>query len=142
MSKIEQLIEQFCPDGVEYKQLKEVCSFRNGFAFKSGKFKKVGEPILRIGNIQNRKVDFSNLIYFDKNEYTENLKPYEVSSGDILIAMSGATTGKIGIIKSENIYYLNQRVGKFEPNIDVLNNSFLYHFLLTKSNEIYAMAGG
>ena len=53
MSKIEDLIKQHCPNGVEYKELGEVCKFQNGFAFKSGLFKSAGEPILRITNIQN-----------------------------------------------------------------------------------------
>ena len=46
MSKIEQLIKQHCPVGVEYKQLKEVCSFRNGFAVKSGKFGNVSDLVM------------------------------------------------------------------------------------------------
>ncbi len=142
MSKIDELIAQYCPDGVEYKELGDVCNFRNGFAFKSSKFKVKGQPILRIGNIQNRKVDISNLIYFDIDDYSENLKPFEVLNGDVLVAMSGATTGKIGRLNSKEVFYLNQRVGKFEPNIELLQNNFLYHYLLTKSEELYVLAGG
>ena len=142
MSKIDELIAQYCPDGVEYKELGDVCNFRNGFAFKSSKFKVKGQPILRIGNIQNRKVDINNLIYFDINDYSENLKPFEVLNGDVLVAMSGATTGKIGRLNSKEVFYLNQRVGKFEPNKELLKNNFLYHYLLTKSEELYVLAGG
>lgn len=40
-TKVEQLIQQYCPDGVEYKPLGEVCDFRNGFAFKSNLFTRV-----------------------------------------------------------------------------------------------------
>ncbi|MFH1653531.1 MAG: restriction endonuclease subunit S [Pseudomonadota bacterium] len=56
--------------------------------------------------------------------------------------MSGATTGKIGYYDYESTAYLNQRVGKFIPNIELLNNRYLYHFLLSKVEEIYASAGG
>ncbi|HEY1056700.1 MAG TPA: restriction endonuclease subunit S [Emticicia sp.] len=142
MSKIEELIKQYCPDGVEYKELGEVCGFRNGFAFKSNKFRIKGNPILRIGNIQNWQIDIENLKYFDISDYNENLRPFEIKNGDVIVAMSGATTGKIGMLKSHETFYLNQRVGKFEPILKILNNSFLFHFLLTKSDEIYVMAGG
>lgn len=135
MSKIDDLIGKLCPDGVVYKELGEVCKFRNGFAFKSSKFKNKGSGILRIGNIQNRNVDLKNLVYFDVIDYNENLKLYEVRNGDVLVAMSGATTGKIGRIFSDKIYYLNQRVGKFEPIPEFLNKDFLYHFLSFPSDK-------
>lgn len=142
MNKIEQLLQQHCPNGVEWKMLGEVCDVRNGFAFKSNKLKDKGEPILRIGNIQNRKIKINDLKYFDRLDYKENLEPFIVKKGDILIAMSGATTGKIGMLESENNFYLNQRVGKFEPIKGVIDNNYLYHYLLSKTNDIYILAGG
>lgn len=142
MSNIEELIEQLCPEGVEWKKLGDVCKFQNGFAFKSGLFKFSGLPIIRITNIQNRNVEDLNLVYFDKADYNESLSQYIIEKGDILIAMSGATTGKIGYVASNELFYLNQRVGKFIPHANILNNRFLFHFLLTKTNEMYVMAGG
>lgn len=55
--------------------------------------------------------------------------------------MSGATTGKIGINNSDNIALLNQRVGKFEPNEDLLK-LFLYYFLSTKVEESLSISAG
>ncbi|EKB55407.1 restriction endonuclease subunit S [Bergeyella zoohelcum] len=127
---------------VEWKTLGEVCGFRNGFAFQSKKFQDEGEPILRIGNIQNQSIQLDDLKYFNKKDYKQNLKPFEIKNGDILIAMSGATTGKVGILKSEKTFYLNQRVGKFEPFEGVLHSRYLYHYLLSKTNDLYILAGG
>lgn len=62
--------------------------------------------------------------------------------GDIVIAMSGATTGKVGFYKNETRCYLNQRVGKFVPKRNLLNNKYLYHFLLLNTEAIYILAGG
>lgn len=62
--------------------------------------------------------------------------------GNILIAMSGATTGKVGIYKKGTKCYLNQRVGKFIPKENILNNNYLYHFLLLNTETIYILAGG
>jgi type I restriction enzyme S subunit len=142
MSKLQELIKKLCPDGVEFRKLGEVCEFINGFAFKSSLFKDEGLPIIRITNINGVSIDLSDVKFFDSRDYKSNLQSFSVSFGDILIAMSGATTGKIGYYDNEDIAYLNQRVGKFVPNVNVLNNRYLFHFLLSKTSELYIMAGG
>ena len=35
MSKLEELIKEFCPNGVEYKRLSEVCEFNRGTSITS-----------------------------------------------------------------------------------------------------------
>lgn len=142
MSRLEELIQQYCPDGVEYKPLGEVCDFRNGFAFKSNLFTDEGCPIIRITNISENNVDMSDLKYFHMEDYPKSdLSQFAIKKGDILVAMSGATTGKIGTYKGNITAYLNQRTGKFEPK-ESLNNRFLYHFLQTQVSNMYKMAGG
>ena len=64
--------------------------------------------------------------------------------GDLLIAMTGATIGKVGLL-SENskIVYLNQRVGKFIPKFEGAE-LILYCFFMsnTAQNHITNYAGG
>ncbi|HBQ07255.1 MAG TPA: restriction endonuclease, partial [Halomonas sp.] len=127
---------------VEWKALEEVCDFKNGFAFKSSLFKESGLPIVRITNVDGKNINLSDVKYFDPSDYRENTASYKVCKGDILIAMSGATTGKIGFYSHENPAYLNQRVGKFLPKLETLNNRYLYHYLLSKVEKIYVIAGG
>ena len=142
MSRLDELIKELCHNGVEYKELGEVCDFQNGFAFKSSLFKENGEVILRITNIYNGVVNEKDLKYFSLDDYKENLENYIISNNDIVIAMSGATTGKVGINNTDKKFYLNQRVGKFVPHITKLNNKYLYHFLLSKSSEILKNSSG
>lgn len=139
MSYLEKLL-----DGreVQNKSLEEVCDFKNGFAFKSSLFRETGLPIIRITNVDGKTISLSDVKYFNPSDYNENTSSYKVSKGDILIAMSGATTGKIGFYSHENIAYLNQRVGKFLPKKEVLNNRYLYHYLLSQVELIYVIAGG
>jgi type I restriction enzyme S subunit len=127
--------------GWEIKKLLEVCDFQNGFAFKSKTYKDKGLPILRITNIQNQNLDINKLVYFDINDYKENFDRFKVCKGDLVIAMSGATTGKLGINNSETVFYLNQRVGKFIPNKNIIK-SYLYYFLSTKVEESLSIAAG
>ena len=47
------------PIGWEMKTLGEVCSFQNGFAFKSKTYKDDGIPVVRITNIQDESIDLS-----------------------------------------------------------------------------------
>ena len=128
--------------GWEYKKLGEICDFRSGFAFKSNKFTKIGEPIIRISDIQNEEIDDSNLVYFDPKSYTEDLSKYLIYPDDILIAMSGGTTGKLGINTSNRTFYLNQRVGVFRENKKYLNHRYLFYYLHTKSEESLKIAAG
>ena len=129
---------------VEWKKLGEVCDFKNGFAFKSNLFKEKGLPIIRISNITGTSVDVSDVKYFDIQDYHKNGNPldYSIDKGDVLIAMSGATTAKIGYYDKEEKAYQNQRVGKFIPQKNILNSRFLYHFLQTRTQYIYNLAGG
>ena len=128
-------------EGWEIKKLEQVSGFQNGFAFKSKTFKEEGIPVIRITNIQDQSIDFSQVVYVNPKDYDKDLTKYHIVKGDLLIAMSGATTGKIGINNSDNIALLNQRVGKFEPNEDLLK-LFLYYFLSTKVEESLSISAG
>lgn len=138
-----QLLTRFAPDEpVREYALGELCDFRNGFAFKSSLFKTSGKKIIRITNITGSRVLLEDVKYFDDADYANvNLEPFKISKGNILIAMSGATTGKIGIYENKENAYLNQRVGMFIPKGKILNK-YLYYILSGMSEEIYIMAGG
>ena len=125
----------------EVKKLGEVCEFQNGFAFKSKTYKPSGSPILRITNIKNDSLDTNDLVYFDKKDYKEKFEKYEVFKGDLVIAMSGATTGKLGVNTTDTVFYLNQRVGKFLPKKELLKE-YLYFFLSTKVEENLKISAG
>lgn len=121
--------------------LGDVCGFQNGFAFKSNLFRETGHPILRISNIQDEEVETRKVVYFRLEDYKENLERYRVVNGDLLIAMSGGTTGKIGFNTTDQLFYLNQRVGKFEPK-DCLSKQFLFYFLSTRVEENLRISAG
>ena len=64
-----------------------------------------------------------------------------LKSGDLLIAMTGATIGKVGIMPHSNErFYLNQRVGKFLTE----NTAFINCFFNSTYgiNQILNIAGG
>ena len=128
-------------EGWEIKNLSDVCDFQNGFAFKSNTYKDTGTLIVRITNIQDESIDLSKVVYIDPKDYRQDLSKYKVIKGDLLIAMSGATTGKIGIHNTEGELLLNQRVGKFEPKKS-LDKTYLLNFLKTKVEESLLISAG
>ncbi|WP_018689621.1 restriction endonuclease subunit S [Ahrensia kielensis] len=121
--------------------LGEVCGLQNGFAFKSKLFCSAGTPILRISNIQSGGIKDTNLVFANPADYREDLSRFKIEFGDLLIAMSGATTGKIGFNQQKKTFLLNQRVGKFEPTAN-LDKKYLYHFLETKVADNLEISSG
>jgi type I restriction enzyme S subunit len=122
-------------------RLGDVCDLQNGFAFKSNLFKSDGIPVLRISSIQDEQICDNRPVFTDQKDYKENLSKYMVKDGDLLIAMSGATTGKVGFNRTGKKFLLNQRVGKFEPS-SKLNIDYLFYFLSTKVQENLEISAG
>lgn len=125
----------------EVKKLGEICEIQNGYAFRSALFREQGLPILRISNIQNDVITLDNIVYFLESDYNIDLDRFKVYSGDIVIALSGATTGKIGINKTDLTFYLNQRVALCRES-NALIKGYLFYYLRTKTMELLSMAGG
>lgn len=113
----------------EEVRLGEVIELQGGYAFESSAYKDDGVPIVRISNIEKTINLNKDVVYYNPIEINER---FLVKKGDLLIAMSGATTGKTGIYKNSNIAYLNQRVGKFLSISDDLHYEYLYHLVESK----------
>ena len=129
--------------GWEIKKLGEVCDIINGFAFKSNLFTDEGENILRISNIQNGYVDLTDIAHFNKTDYPKiNFEKYAVLEDDIVVALSGATTGKFGINKTGQKLYLNQRVAICRENTPTLNHLYLLYYLKTQAKSFLESAEG
>lgn len=118
----------------EEKKLGEVCKLQGGFAFKSNLFKKSGTPVIRISNISNHNnhIELNNVVYYDKVKNDEN---FIIKNGDLLLAMSGATTGKSSIYNLNYDSYLNQRVGLFKTKTKQLYYPFLTQFVFSVEFE-------
>ena len=129
------------PDNWRWAKLGDVCRVENGYAFKSDNFsEEIGTPIIRISNIFDDKVDLSNCV---KTTETHIDKKFIIKNGDLLIAMSGATTGKNGIFNSSEIAYLNQRVGNIKIIDDkILLQKYRNFYIKEKTEEILRNAYG
>ncbi len=132
------------PEGWKEGKLSDLIDYQSGFAFKSSKFKEEGYPIIKIKNIGNNTIDLNNVDYIDI-EYANQVVKFQLNAGDLLIAMTGATVGKVGIMpKSDVPCYLNQRVGRFVSLKNIDNKAFVECFFNIGSglNQVLNIAGG
>lgn len=117
-------------DGWTLKPLGTEIYVQGGYAFRSIDFTNSGLPVLRISDITNATVSLDNCVCFQGNNIP---KEFIVNKGDILIAMSGATTGKIGIYNHDVPAYVNQRVGRFVIKAGRIDSRYLSQVVRSKS---------
>lgn len=95
MSKLDKLIKELCPDGVEYKRLGEIgTSFYRGSGIKRDDITPDGIPCVRYGEIYTTyHVAFSRCISHTQNQNLAKSKFF--SHGDILFAITGESVADI-----------------------------------------------
>lgn len=107
---------------MEWKEVRlgDVCDLIAGFAFKAKDFGEFPTKVIKIGDIKPPFVDYVGQVGVDISNYDINrLSKYTVKYGDYVLAMTGATIGKVGKYISKNFSYINQRVLKFSPKQNV-----------------------
>jgi type I restriction enzyme S subunit len=97
-------------------RLGDVCRVVPGYAFKSSDWRKTGIRVVKIKNIiSDNSVDLANSDCVAESLLTPRLQKFAIGDGDILIAMTGATAGKVGRVRTNQRLLLNQRVAKIAP---------------------------
>lgn len=97
------------PAGWKTSKLKYISKFINGFAFASNLFSPdEGCKVIRIGDIC-QTIDYNSCIRAKIDASV--VGQYRIHENDVLVAMSGATTGKSCLVNSTEEAYINQRVG-------------------------------
>ena len=124
-------------------ELGSVCEIKNGYAFKSSEFKKSGTPLIRISSFDNGPVYFDDKTVYVDSSYLKTKSGFKVEKGDVLIALSGATTGKYGIYTGDEPSLLNQRIGLLKSDAsEQMTDKFFYYYLSVLKSEILRNAGG
>jgi type I restriction enzyme S subunit len=103
------------PEGWDVGNIGSIVNAKGGYAFKGNSFVEEGNPVVKIKNITgDGRVDLKSTVCID-DEQAKKAERFKLSDGDLLMAMTGATVGKIGFVVTEGkSIYLNQRVAKFE----------------------------
>ncbi len=88
----------------------DIAPVAGGYAFLSNLFVLTGIPVVRISNILESGIVGGEFANYKMLKGDESFRLY---NGDAVIAMSGATTGKVAVVRNTQFMYQNQRVGKF-----------------------------
>ena len=123
MSKLEELIKELCPNGVEYVELQKVCNFNRGTSITSKEVKGGDVPVVSGGQ---------------QPAFYHNVANREANS--ITIAGSGAYAGYVSFW--ENPIFCADSFTVDVKNKNKLDKRYLYHFLLNKQNYIYSRKQG
>ncbi|ADP71142.1 restriction modification system DNA specificity domain protein [Rhodomicrobium vannielii ATCC 17100] len=103
--------------GWPFVRLGEVCEVTPGYAFKSQDWSHAGIPVVKIKNIAgDGTVDLNDVDCIPPTLFSRKLGRFELRDGDIIIAMTGATAGKAGRVRTSRSILLNQRVARLRPN--------------------------
>ena len=109
----------------------DVSHFIGGYAFKSSDLTKIKrtdsqKAVVKIGNVKmNGEISISDIQFHD---YEERFEKYIINKNDILIAMTGATVGKVAMSSYDDLL-LNQRVGLVRAKSKVISQNFIYNLL-------------
>ncbi|EGG40864.1 type I restriction modification DNA specificity family protein [Streptococcus sanguinis SK1087] len=94
-------------------KLGDLFELKSGYAFKSKDWVDEGKPVIKIKDIDGITIDITNLNYVKNKSQLAKASNFEVFGKEIVMALTGATTGKIGVIPKNFKGYVNQRVGLF-----------------------------
>ena len=127
---------------LEKLPLNQILKVSGGYAFKSASYTKKGTPLLRISNIKGNGIVFDEKTVYLNEKPEGKLKDYRVEEGDLLMALSGATTGKFGIYQQKEPCLLNQRVARIRINGNSKIKKFFYYQLFMLQKSIFKKAYG
>lgn len=78
----------------------------------------------------NGGIDFNHIRGFISQEfYDECCKKYIPQRNDIYMIKSGATTGRVSIVDTDQIFTIWSPLAVFRCNPDIMNYKFMYYFL-------------
>ena len=127
MSKIDELIQELCPDGVAFAALKEVAEFRTGWTFPvSEQGLSVGDyPFYKVADMNNSVMLMGSAQNYISKETDKKLRCKPAPKGTIIFPKIGAAMGtnKKRILSVDSCYD-NNVIGIIAKSVD---SSYLYY---------------
>jgi type I restriction enzyme S subunit len=122
------------PENWGIKKFRDFIFFQEGPGLRTFQFTVDGMKVLNVTNILGD--GFVDMTITDRfislDEFNSKYKHFALELNDVVIASSGNTTGKIGIIKEKDLpAILNTSTIRFNNKInsDLIDQDYLYYFL-------------
>ena len=129
------------PSNWEIKELSAICEKPEYGYTESASTKEIGPKFLRITDIQNGVVNWDTVPFCKCSK--DNFEKYQLHSGDILFARTGATTGKSYLITDCPDSVFASYLIRVRPKSEILP-SFLYWYFNSSYywQQIHQRKGG
>lgn len=131
----ENLNDDELPNGWKWKTIGDICtSVEYGSASKSHPTGKI--PVLRMGNIQNGKFDWNDLVFTDDES---EIKKYLLKKNDVLFnrTNSAELVGKTAIYKGERPAIFAGYLIRINFIESVIDANYLTYFLNSHTAKVY-----
>ncbi len=133
MSRLDELIAELCPDGVEYKKLGDIATkIVDGMHSLPKELMEQGPyPVISAQNIHDNLIDMTSNKYADQILYEKENKRTNVQSGDVLLTIVGAI-GRTAIVTDQRMLF-QRSVCVITPDSRYIEPWFLKYVLDSKT---------
>lgn len=135
-SKLEELIEKLCPNGVEYRELGEICNIRNGYTPKKNEKKFWENGTIPWFKLEDIRLN-GNVLKDSVQKVTKDAIKNELFEKDSIIISTTATIGVLAIIKVP--FICNQQLTVLTPK-QKLMIKYLYYYLSNEEEQLLNLA--
>jgi|688.fasta_scaffold47763_2 type I restriction enzyme S subunit len=109
-----------------FNYFKRFVFFQEGPGLRHWQFKENGIKVICVTNITENGIDFSSFTkYISEEEYLESYQHFTVKKGDLLLASSGASWGKVAEYESDEVVILNTSTIRLNSQKNKINRRFL-----------------
>ena len=134
MSKLDELIQKLCPNGVEYKSTTELSTGTFWLMPSTPHYIEKGIPYITSKNVKNGKISFEDVSYISEEDYIEMSRNRSIQSGDLLITMIG-TIGETAFVEDFTEFY-GQNLYLVRLNDKIINPKFYYYYFETQKEKL------
>ena len=149
MSKIDDLIKKYCPNGVEWVDFLSVCNYIRGITYNKNDEINNGAEGIGVFRANNITLDSNTLNFDDVKVVSRDVRVKEsqwLKKGDILIcAGSGSKEhiGKVAFIFNDLNFTFGGFMGVIRPKQGNVNPNFLFHIMTSQMFKVHlAKASG
>lgn len=113
--------------------LKDLCWFQEGPGLRNWQFTSNGMKVINITNLENGYLNLSKTDrHISIKEFDRMYKHFEIDEGDIVMASSGNSYGKVSVVRGKDLpLMMNTSVIRFKPSYKI-EYKFLLQFLKSK----------
>lgn len=117
-NNLQNLINQLCPKGVEFKELREVIKLQKGKQLNKELLSENGTYPAYNGGIS----------------YSGFIENYNYDENTIIVSQGGASAGFVNFVKTK--FYANAHCYVVLPKTEIVENRYIYHFLKLNQEKL------